>query len=311
MLHKSNIMAAVVCASVTLAGLGLVARQMSHANAAEPGSQEASEAAEPARRTSIDHMKQIMLAFHNYYSANDHFPPRAIFGADGEPKLSWRVALLPFLDQGALFQEFHLNEAWDSPHNWALIARMPDVFATPSSPTQEGTTRIRLFEGPGTMFDGARGMEIKDMTDGTSNTVAIVVGRDAVTWTRPGELPFAKIKPLTALDETDEQGGVLAGTADGAAHYLSRGDEALWRKLITPAGGEFVDWSAIPRPVQPQPEHPPLPTPAVTRFAPATIHPVPASPISPDLEARLRAIETKLERILRKLEAGDHGPAPR
>ena len=79
-----------------------------------------------------------MLAFHNYHQANSQFPPSVIFGADGEPKLSWRVALFPFLEQGALFQAFHLNEPWDSPHNKALIARMPEVFTTPSSPTRTG-----------------------------------------------------------------------------------------------------------------------------------------------------------------------------
>jgi Protein of unknown function (DUF1559)/Sigma-70 region 2 len=62
--------------------------------------------------------------------------------------LSWRVALLPFLDRQALFQAFHLDESWDSPHNQALIARMPDVFTTPSSPAADGTSRIRLFEDP-------------------------------------------------------------------------------------------------------------------------------------------------------------------
>jgi RNA polymerase sigma factor (sigma-70 family) len=310
MLYKSSILAAVVCGGVVLAGGGLAVWQKSHANGVEAGEQEAREASEQAKAMSTNHMKLIMLAFHNYNDANGHFPPKAILGTDGEPRLSWRVALLPFLDQRALFQAFHLDEPWDSPHNKTLIGRMPEVFTTPSSPTGDGTTRIRLFEGPGTMFDGSRGMKIQDITDGMSNTVVIVAGREAVPWTRPGELPCAKSKPLPALDETNEQ-GVLVGLADGAAHYVPRGDEALWRKLITPAGGEVVEWSAIPRPVQRGQEHAPLPTPAVIPPTPATIHPVPASPISPELEARLRAIEAKLERILRKLEAGDHGPAPR
>ena len=221
MLHKSSVLAAVVCGGVALAGAGLVAWQKSHANAAEPGAQEAREASDQARDTSINHIKQIMLAFHNYQSVNGHFPPKAIFGADGEPKLSWRVALLPFLDQEALFQAFHLDESWDSPHNKALIARMPEVFTTPSSPTGDGTTRIRVFEGPGTMFDGSRGMKIEDITDGTSNTVAIVAGREAVPWTRPGDLPYAQGKPLPGLDDTARM-GVLVGIADGSARYVPR-----------------------------------------------------------------------------------------
>ena len=82
---------------------------------------------DPARQKSEHHMRSILVAFHNYNSANAHFPPAAIYGSDGGPKLSWRVAILPYLGEGALFEEFHMNEPWDSPHNKALIGRMPEV----------------------------------------------------------------------------------------------------------------------------------------------------------------------------------------
>jgi RNA polymerase sigma factor (sigma-70 family) len=314
MVHKSSVLAAVVCGGVALAGAGLVAWQKSHAHAGEPGAQEAREAHDPARDMSMNHIKTIMLAFHNFHSVNGHFPPKAILGADGEPKLSWRVVLLPFLDQQALFQEFHLDESWESPHNKALIARMPEVFTTPSSPAGDGTTRIRVFEGPGTLFDGSRGMKFADMTDGTSNTVTIVTGREPVPWTRPGDLPYAQGKPLPALDDSDEM-GVLVGITDGSARYVPKGADGLWRKLITPAGGEVLAWPSPPHMVRPQVQPPPnfevLPTPAVTPPTQVTINTSPASPISPDLEARLRAIESKLDRVLRKLDAGDRGPSRR
>ena len=285
--------------------LGLVAWQNSIAFAAGPGEQVAREAPDPARQTSINHMKQIMLAFHNYNSANGHFPPKAIFGPDGKPKLSWRVALLPFLDEGALFQAFRLDEPWDSPHNKALVARMPEVFTTPSSPTENGTTRIRLFEGPGTLFPGDRGMPIQQMTDGTSNTVAIVAAANAVPWTRPGDLPFAPNEPLPDLDDTDDK-GVLVGIADGSVRYVLGADEPFWKMLITPAGGEVVNWSQLldktVHPVQPPTNLHMLPTPTATPPMQTTRPPVSASPISPDLDARLRAIEAKLERVLQKLD---------
>ncbi len=313
MLHKSSALAAVVCGGVALAGAGLVAWQKPHANAAEPGAQEAREAPDQARHTSITHIKQIMLAVHNYNAVNGRFPPKAILGADGEPKLSWRVALLPFLDQEALFHAFHLDESWDSPHNKALITRMPEVFTTPSSPAGDGTTRIRLFEGPGTMFDGSLGMKVGDITDGTSNTVTIVAGREAVPWTRPGDLPVAQSKPLPGLDDADEM-GVLVGMADGSARYVPRGDAAFWRKLITPAGGEVLVWPSLPKRMRQQAQRPAnvevLPTPAASPPTQVTINTAPASPVSPDLDVRLRAIEAKLDRLLRKLDAVDEGPAP-
>jgi Protein of unknown function (DUF1559) len=256
-------------------------------------------------------MKLIMLAIHSYHSANVHLPPRAIFGADGEPKLSWRVALLPYLDQGELYQAFHFDEPWDSPHNKALVARMPEVFTTPSFPAGIGMTRIRVFEGPGTMFDGSRGTKLSDVTDGTSSTVAIVVGRDEVAWTSPGDLPFALGRPLSGLDFANAK-GVLVGMTDGSVHNLSGVREAFWKMLITPARGEVIDWSVAQNLTrQPQPPvdlRTPMPVTA-TPLMPASVNTTPASSIPPELDARLRAIETKLDQLMRKLEAGDKRPS--
>ncbi len=89
------------------------------------------------------------------------------------------------------------------------------IYSRHQAPTGDGMTRIRLFEGPGTMFNGSRGIKINEITDGTSNTVKIVAARDAVPWTRPGDLPFAQGKPLPGLGDAAEM-GVLAGIADGS-----------------------------------------------------------------------------------------------
>ena len=50
----------------------------------------------------------------------------------GQPLLSWRVALLPQLDQLPLFQQIHLDEPWDSPHNRQFAEQMPAVYQMPS-----------------------------------------------------------------------------------------------------------------------------------------------------------------------------------
>ena len=185
MLHKSSLLAALFCGGLAMAGAGIFAWQKSHAGLFEPQAQAGKPKRDPARQKSMDHIKSILLAFHNYCDVNGHFPPAAIYGSDGEPKLSWRVTLLPYLDEGALFQEFHLNEPWDSPHNTALLARMPEIFTTPTSPTPAGTTRIRAFGGPNTLFAGRTGTPIAAVTDGTSNTLAIVAANDPAPWTSP------------------------------------------------------------------------------------------------------------------------------
>jgi RNA polymerase sigma factor (sigma-70 family) len=314
MLHKTSILAVLAGGSIALCATGLFAWQKPH-GARTIGGQEGREDPRRAREKAmaINHVKLIMLAMHNYQDAKKSFPPRAITGADSKPKLSWRVALLPYLDQQALYQEFRLDEAWDSPHNKALISRMPDVFTTPNSPAGEGMTRIRVFEGPDTMFSGAGGMKIEDIADGTSCTVAIVAAREAVPWTRPGDLPYEPRKPLPALD-ADESAGVLVGMADGSARFVPRENEALWRTLITAAGAEPLIWPDEPQRALTPTERPPgvelHPTPAAQPPTQVTINTAPNPNISPELDARLRAIEAKLDRLLRKIEGGEPGAPP-
>lgn len=295
----------------------MFAWQKSHADPFDPQAQAEKHNGDPSRHESMRHIKTILIAFHNYASLNGQFPPAAIYGPDGEPKLSWRVALLPFLEEGALFQEFHLNEPWDSPHNKTLIARMPKVFTTPSSPAPFGSTRIRSFEGPGTFFRDRTGIPISAITDGTSNTLAIVAANEATPWTRPGELPFVPGRVRAVLDNSDEP-GALVGIVDGSARYISGATEDFWRMLITPAGGEVLLWGSVPNSAVRLPEPPPSPdrltppTPTPTPPVPTNVHPVaPAPPISPDLEARLRAIEAKLDRLMRKLEGDEPTRSPR
>ncbi len=313
MLHPSRILTAVVCGGLALGGIGLATRTKSHAVAAQAPRDDSAR----ARAESMDHIKMILLALHNYNQVAGRFPPAAIARADGTPLLSWRVAILPFLDQQNLYSQFHLNEPWDSPHNKPLIARMPDVFATPSSPAAPGTTRIRGFEGPGAMFDGPRGVAIQDVTDGTSNTLMFAAGREAVPWTRPDELSVAAGKPLPGLDNSDEK-GVLAGIVDGSARYIPAEDQALLRILITRAGNEVFAWPPAPQirrdqEPSPRPAGPFLPTPAPTAPMPATPAATPgsASPIPPELDHRLRGIEDKLDRLLRKLDAAGEGTEKR
>ncbi|MBM4090163.1 MAG: DUF1559 domain-containing protein, partial [Planctomycetes bacterium] len=89
-------------------------------------------AREAARRTSSsNNLKQIALAMHNYHDVYKKFPPRASLDANGKPLLSWRVHILPFVEEVALYEQFKLDEPWDSPHNSQLIDKMPRVYQNP------------------------------------------------------------------------------------------------------------------------------------------------------------------------------------
>src|SRR5262249_49752206 len=76
-----------------------------------------------------DNLKKIGYAFHDFHNVNKHLPAHAIYSNDGKtPLLSWRVAILPYIGEAALYREFKLDEPWDSAHNRKLIAKMPKLY---------------------------------------------------------------------------------------------------------------------------------------------------------------------------------------
>ncbi|MFO0845686.1 MAG: sigma-70 family RNA polymerase sigma factor [Gemmataceae bacterium] len=98
-------------------------------------------------------LKALALAMHNYHDANGQFPPAAVTDRAGKPLLSWRVLLLPYLGQEALYKEFRLNEPWDSPTNKKLLARMPPVFTPVGEKAQvANSTFYQVFVGPGAVY---------------------------------------------------------------------------------------------------------------------------------------------------------------
>ncbi|MCL4191413.1 MAG: DUF1559 domain-containing protein, partial [Thermoguttaceae bacterium] len=97
-------------------------------------------AREAARRSqSMNNLKQIGLAMHNYYDSYRTLPAQANYDPQGKPLLSWRVQLLPFLEQQALYAQFHQDEPWDSAHNKTLIDKMPPVYRSASSKSPPNT----------------------------------------------------------------------------------------------------------------------------------------------------------------------------
>ena len=197
------------------------------------------------RSQCVNNLKQIGLAMHNYHSTHNTFPAAFVAAKDGKPLLSWRIQLLPFLEQKELYDQFHLDEPWDGPHNKPLIARMPKVFACPSGSkalAAEGKTTYLTPRGPATMFPGAVGIRLQDVNDGTSNTVLVVEAGDdlAVTWTRPDDWevgPELKTRGLFGHHPR----GTNFGFADGSVRFLK---ETITPKLLqamtTPNGGEVL-----------------------------------------------------------------------
>ena len=196
--------------------------------------------------------KQIMLALHVYHMQHNSFPPAYNHGKDGKPLLSWRVLILPFLDQKALYEQFHLDEPWDSPHNRTLIARMPDVFKCPAGDdalASAGKTRYLAPRGESTVLRGAEPVDIRDITDGTSNTIMAIDAGDehAVVWTKPDDWQFDPEPGIESIFQSHAPGHhcnvcrrlrTLSQTSDSTGDVAS----ALYaqRRRGGPARGSFA-----------------------------------------------------------------------
>jgi hypothetical protein len=195
-----------------------------------------------ARMQSMNNLKQIVLALHNYHDTYNGFPMQAIYSKDGKPLLSWRVAILPFIEQQELYRQFHLDEPWDSEHNKKLIARMPAVFRSSAKLAPQHKTTYVGVVGKKTMFPGAETVMFRDVTDGTSLTIFVVDTNDdhGVIWTRPEDLPYDVKDPVKALTG-HFPGGFIAAFVDGSVQFIKDTISAKrLRALFTRNGGENV-----------------------------------------------------------------------
>lgn len=169
-----------------------------------------------------------------------------VYGPDGTPLYSWRVLLLPYIEQDELYHEFHLDEAWDSPHNIRLLGRMPATYAAPPykrSKLPPNHTVIHVFVGPGTAFEGPGGVSFEDFPDGHSNTLLLVEAGDPVPWTRPDDLAYAPDVPISLAGLFKD--GFRAALADGSVRFVRNSvSEARLRAAITRNGKEplGLDW---------------------------------------------------------------------
>ncbi len=182
-----------------------------------------------SQNVALNRLKLIALAMNNYESRNGTLPPRAIFDKQGKPLLSWRVMMLPDLEEAGLYQQFHLDEPWDSPHNKALIERMPADFQSPGvQGLAPGTTLYQVPVGAGTIFEGKEGMTFSKIKDGASNTIlALEVDPErAVIWTKPDDYAVDANQPFAGLGHV-RPGGFNAIMADGAGTFFSNSMDAI------------------------------------------------------------------------------------
>lgn len=188
-------------------------------------------------------LKLMAIAFHNFHATYRKFPGYAneLEGSSGVPKgkktypFSWRVAILPFIEQNDLFERYRFDEPWDSERNKSLLAEMPAIYRSPFADDDQSSTETN-YQGlatKGGLMEEAHGLKLRDCEDGTANTLLLVETKDSVPWTKPQDLTTTDIVPLG-----DE--GLWYALADGSVRQMNPVDQEELEKLITRSGRETI-----------------------------------------------------------------------
>jgi prepilin-type processing-associated H-X9-DG protein len=199
--------------------------------------------------TDSNNLKQIGLAMHNQ---NDFMGKMSgPYATDNMGKvntgLSWRVGILPFVEQDNIYKQYRLDEPWDSTNNKRLSNTAIKVFTSPYDEEKTSVrTPYRVFYGGGALFEeDGKGVSIWTISDGTSNTIMVVETVEQVQWAEPRDLKYSANTPLPKLGHPKLSGGSNVLMCDGSVRFIrDTVSDRTMRQLITKADGEAIrdDW---------------------------------------------------------------------
>jgi hypothetical protein len=178
-------------------------------------------------------MKQIGIGVHAFHDANQTMPP-------AQDPVSWRVHILPYIEQDHIYRQMDPKQPWDAPVNRPFANQLIPQYHSTADPAEMVETRFRVFVGPHTLYEpGARPMPMQRVTDGTSNTIFLVEAAETVPWPEPRELPYDRTGPLPALGSPGRD-VFLVGMLDGSVRFVSKQvSPDVLRAGIEPNDGRF------------------------------------------------------------------------
>ncbi len=207
--------------------------------------------------TCLNNLKQIVIALHSYHDQYGSFPPAYITDENGQPKHSWRVLLLPFLEEQALYDKYDFDEPWNGPNNSKLVDSMPSIYSCPSATHDlQGQTSYVAIVGPHTAWPGASARTVSEITDGTTNTVLVLECNDQNTqWLEPQDLELSVALEVLASEDMAAAGnhksegffyryyhGRNMAMADGSVRFAgNRVGQEVWSALFIVNDGTVWD----------------------------------------------------------------------
>lgn len=203
-----------------------------------------------SRRTACNNnLKQIGLALWTYHDVHGELPPAYFADDEGVPTHSWRVMLLPFLEEQGLYDQYDFSKPWNSTDNLKLAELMPEVFRCPGDQSEfvTVTTTYVAVVGKETAWPFAESRSDSDFRDGLSNTLVVIESRNSRThWMAPRDSSFSLFVPVDESGRTQ-----FTSAAHESGFYVVYGDIRVeflpsqmscdeLRAMLTIAGDEPV-----------------------------------------------------------------------
>jgi len=198
-------------------------------------------AREAARRMQcVNHERQICLALHSYHDAYQSLPPAYTVDENGMPLHSWRVLLLPYLEQSVLYEQIRLGEPWDSDYNRQFYRQMPSCYSCLSSagPSDLGLTCYQMVVGPNTISNGSNTTTLAKVTNGSSNVVWLVEVIPTTCWMAPVDVQESDLA-VSGFSFSRESGvgsmhkdGINIGMLDGSVQLMPNKDASQLKDKV-------------------------------------------------------------------------------
>ena len=205
-------------------------------------------AREAARRAECsNNLRQIGIALHNYHDVFNTLPPTFIPDANGQPMHSWRVLILPFIEQQYLHSAYNFDEPWNSSSNLAATDVVVPLYQCPAD--RGSSCNYFAVNVPDGIFDGAKANTFGNVTDGMANTLMIVeVAGSNIHWAEPQDLGPAALTMGVKNNASNGSGissnhvqGAMILMGDGSVHMLDAStSQAVIQLLVTKSDGQFV-----------------------------------------------------------------------
>lgn len=173
----------------------------------------------------------------------------------GDPPRSWRVDLLPYLNETALRGRYRNELYWDDLDNLPVSEVNVPTFSCPTSEIPKDS-RNRWYSayalpiGPDTLFAPNRSVMVPGRTDDKGSTILVLEAcGQQIVWTEPRDvdlsaLPLGMNLPGKSPGESDgvfssyHRGGAQAALADGSVRFFSTHlDETALKQLLNTHDG--------------------------------------------------------------------------